>query len=73
MKKQELEKVIDQIFRMDNWELSEVIDAVRKRSGQLQPDRELLMLAVPRNDPEEQKKIVEFAVQMIDRACKGGF
>lgn len=47
MKKQELEKVIDQIFRMDNWELSDVIDVVRVRSGQLQPNRELLMLAVP--------------------------
>ena len=71
MKKQELQKVLDKIFQMDDGELSDVIDAVRVRSGQIQPERELLMLAVPKNNPTEQKKILNFAAAMIDRACGG--
>lgn len=72
MKPQELEKVIDKIYQMDDGELSDVIGAVMARFGQVQPEKELFMLAVPKNDPEEQKRIVEFAVQMIDRGCRGG-
>ena len=71
MKKQELQKVLDKIYQMDDGELSDVIDAVRVRSGLLRPERELLMLAVPKNDPVEQKKILEFAVQMINEAHVG--
>ena len=66
MKTNETNDVIDRIYEMEYMGLMQVIKALLLRWEELDPDNELCVLVIPRDDPEEKKRRIESAFQMVD-------
>ena len=51
--------VLDRISHADDIEINEIIQAVIRRYQRVYPGWEVVFLALPKNDPEERKRLLE--------------
>jgi len=54
-----LEDVLNHIETADDYEINEIIDAVRKRFSVAFPDWDVFYLACPKNDPAQRQQTLE--------------
>lgn len=66
MEQERLEKLAQQIAQMNRVDMERAFQLLMQQWEILHPEYELLLASVPKNDPQEQKRLVEFAVRMID-------
>ena len=66
MNYKKLEKLAEEICKLDQGDMDRVFQILMERWNFLHPDYVLLLASVPRNDSYEQKRLVEYAIQMID-------
>lgn len=66
-----LKYVLTQINKMHQYDdLMAVLDTATIRWNKLFPDREVMTISVPRNDPEEKKRILRLVFKYIDDETK---
>lgn len=65
-----LEKIMDAINEMEEEALDRLVIAAVQRRNSLHPDNEYMVLSVPRNDPEEKKRLLTLAIETVDREVK---
>ena len=53
-------EVLKRIETADDYEIQEIMDAVRKRFAVVFPDWEVVYVSCPRNNKEERQKILDF-------------
>ena len=61
-----IEQIAEQILEMRPAETDQVLQLLVRQWERAFPDYALLLTSVPKNDPQEQKRILEFAFRMID-------
>ena len=57
-------EILRRIERADDLEIGEVIQAVIRRYQKIYPEWEAIFLTIPRNDPEERKRIMEMILSI---------
>ena len=62
----ELKELCNSVSKMEYDDLMLVLDAVILRWRQLFADWEIVVASVPKNDPDERRRILEFAIKMIN-------
>lgn len=60
--------ILAAISQADDCQLSEMVQAIIRRYGNLHPQEEILFLSLPRESPEERQRILTALPQM----CRGG-
>ena len=68
MEKSNMEKLAQRIVELGPAQINEVLQLLVKQWESAFPGYGLLVTAVPKNDVEEQKRILEFAFRMIDES-----
>ena len=53
------DEVLQKIESADDYEIHEIMDAVRKRFAVVFPDWEVVYVSCPRNNKEERQKILD--------------
>ena len=54
-----LEDILKRIETADDFEINEIIAAVRRRFARTAPDWEVVYLSCPKNDPVQRKQTLE--------------
>lgn len=62
-----LQIMLDVIDKMKEDSLDQLMIAAVRRRNSLHPDNEYIILSVPRNDPEEKKRLIVRAIETVDR------
>ena len=65
--KQKLETILEDIKQADDYEIYEIVTAAMDRYREVYPEWEIMYLAVPKNNPEERKRILEQAFNYLKR------
>ena len=60
-----METVFDRIERAGEQELREIMDAVQDRFAVAYPQWDIVYVAVPKEDPDRRKEILEKAFDML--------
>ena len=60
-------QILEGIAQADDVEVQMLLDALRKRTRELNPEWDLVMICVPKNDYKERRRIAEFVFSMFDR------
>lgn len=61
-----LEQVRNFISRIDERDITKLLDALQARFSELHPDSELISISVPKYDFEERRKTAQFVFSMFD-------
>jgi len=66
-----LNNVLTQINKMNRYDdLMAVLDTATIQWNKLFPDQEVMTISVPRDDPEEKKRIIKLVLKYIDDEVK---
>ena len=60
-----LEDILKRIETADDFEINEIIEAVRKRFSVAFPDWEVIYLSFPKNDPRQRKQTLDILIDYI--------
>ena len=55
--------ILNRIEQADDFEINEIMAAVRRRYQILFPDWEVLYLSCPKNDPDARKQMLDFLIR----------
>lgn len=62
-----LQRMIKAMDAMDELQLDEIISAAAHRRNGMFPNNEYVVLSVPRDDPEERKRLLAYVIDLVDR------
>ena len=61
------QEVIDRITQAEAGEIQEYVAAAFNRYRQLYPEWDITYMAIPKNDPEDRKRTIQYMIEML---CK---
>lgn len=65
-------EILSEINRMEEYDdLMAVLDAATMQWNRMFPDWEIVTMSVPRNDPDEKKRLIRLAFKFIDDEKRG--
>ena len=64
-KKLTLAKVLKFIHQADNSQVSEIIQALVSRYGEVHPDWDVAFLSLPKNNPAERENMIQSALHFL--------
>ena len=60
-----MESLLNEILSFNVDEMNVVLDSVRKRYAELEPESEMVCLFLPKNDLEERERILTQSMQFL--------
>ena len=69
-RKNTLNEILNFIDQADSSQLSEIIQAIIQRYGQISPDWEVNFLSLPKNDPLRRQQMFQTILQLDEQSTK---
>lgn len=69
-RKNTLNEILNFIDQADTNQLSEIIQAIIQRYGQISPDWEVNFLSLPKNDPLRRQQMLQSILRMDEHSAK---
>ena len=69
-RKNTLNEILNFIDQADTNQLSEIIQAIVQRYGQISPDWEVNFLSLPKNDPLRRQQMLQSILRMDEHSAK---
>ena len=63
----DMKKVLESIRNADTTEIGDILEAAVQRKRELYPEWEMVYLALPKNDPQERKRTLEWVWKDLTR------
>lgn len=60
-----MEQILHKIEQASDAQITEIIQAVIRRYGRVYPNDEICFLSLPRDDPQERRRILDAAVELL--------